>query len=56
MRAEVSMPWSPAHTDWVSTPHAPQMAQRAADHGLLQSSLFDERNLPKLTSKHFPGA
>ncbi len=35
--------------DWVRSLRAPQIAQLAAEHGPFKPSLFDERNLLKLT-------
>lgn len=45
----------PQGMDWISSLRAPQIAQLAAEHGPLQASLFDERNLLELSSVHFPG-
>jgi hypothetical protein len=39
----------------VSSLRAPQIARLAAEHGLFQPSLFDERNLLEVSSARFPG-
>ncbi|MBV9891034.1 MAG: IS1634 family transposase [Rhizobacter sp.] len=53
--ARIEQVLKPQGMDWVSSLRAPQIAQLAAEHGPLQPSLFDERNLIELTSTHFPG-
>jgi transposase len=53
--ARIEQVLKPEGMDWVSSLRAPQIAQLAAEHGPLQPSLFDERNLIELTSEHFPG-
>ncbi|CAM3938895.1 IS1634 family transposase [Roseateles saccharophilus] len=53
--ARIEQVLKPQGMDWVSSLRAPQIAQLAAEHGPLQPSLFDERNLLELTSEHFPG-
>ena len=53
--ARIEQVLKPQGMDWVSSLRAPQIAQLAAEHGPLQPSLFDERNLLELTSQHFPG-
>jgi transposase len=52
--ARIEQVLKPQGMDWVSSLRAPQIAQLAAEHGPLQPSLFDERNLLELTSQHFP--
>ena len=52
--ARIEQVLEPQGMDWVSSLRAPQIAQLAAEHGPLQPSLFDERNLLELTSQHFP--
>jgi Transposase DDE domain len=53
--ARIEQVLKPQGMDWISSLRAPQIAQLAAEHGPLQPSLFDERNLLELTSQHFPG-
>lgn len=53
--ARIEQVLEPQGMDWVSSLRAPQIAQLAAEHGPLQPSLFDERNLLELSSAHFPG-
>jgi hypothetical protein len=53
--ARIEQVLKPQGMDWVSSLRAPQIAQLAHEHGPLQLSLFDERNLLELTSEHFPG-
>ena len=53
--ARIEQVLKPQGMDWVSSLRAPQIAQLALEHGPLQPSLFDERNLLELTSQHFPG-
>ena len=53
--ARIEQVLKPEGMDWVSSLRAPQIAQLAQEHGPLQPSLFDERNLLELTSQHFPG-
>ena len=53
--ARIEQVLQPQGMDWVSSLRAPQIAQLAAEHGPLQPSLFDERNLIELSSEHFPG-
>jgi hypothetical protein len=53
--ARIEQVLRPQGMDWVSSLRAPQIAQLAAEHGPLQPSLFDERNLIELSSEHFPG-
>jgi len=53
--ARIEQVLKPQGVDWVSSLRGPQIAQLAAEHGPLQPSLFDERNLLELTSQHFPG-
>jgi hypothetical protein len=53
--ARIDQVLKPQGMDWVSSLRAPQIAQLAAEHGPLQPSLFDERNLLEITSEHFPG-
>lgn len=53
--ARIEQVLKPQAMDWVSSLRAPQIAQLAQEHGPLQPSLFDERNLLELTSAHFPG-
>ena len=53
--ARIEQVLKPQGMDWISSLRAPQIAQLAAEHGPLQPSLFDERNLIELTSAHFPG-
>jgi len=53
--ARIEQVLKPQGMDWVSSLRAPQIAQLAAEHGPLQLSLFDERNLLELTSQHLPG-
>ena len=53
--ARIEQVLKPQGMDWVSSLRAPQIAQLATEHGPLQPSLFDERNLLELTSQHFPG-
>jgi len=53
--ARIEQVLKPQGMDWVSSLRAPQIAQLAAEHGPLQPSLFDQRNLLELTSQHFPG-
>lgn len=53
--ARIEQVLKPQGMDWVSSLRAPQIAQLAAEHGPLQPTLFDERNLLELTSEHFPG-
>lgn len=52
--ARIEQVLKPQGMDWVSSLRAPQIAQLATEHGPLQPSLFDERNLLELTSQHFP--
>jgi hypothetical protein len=52
--ARIEQVLKPQGMDWVSSLRAPQIAQLAAEHGPFQPSLFDERNLLELTSRHFP--
>ena len=53
--ARIEETLKPAGMDWVSSLRAPQIAQLMAEHGPLQLSLFDERNLMELRSEQFPG-
>jgi transposase len=41
--------------DWISCLRAPQIQALASDHGPLQLSLFDDRDLAEITSPDFPG-
>jgi hypothetical protein len=52
--ARIEQVLKPQGMDWVSSLRAPQIAQLAAEHGPFQPSLFDERNLLEVSSKHFP--
>ena len=53
--ARIEQVLKPQGMHWVSSMRAPQIAQLAHEHGPLQPSLFDERNLLELRSEHFPG-
>ena len=53
--ARIEQVLKPGGMDWVSSLRAPQIAQLAEEHGPFQPSLFDERNLLELCSRHFPG-
>jgi len=53
--ARIEETLKPAAMDWISSLRAPQIAQLMAEHGPLQLSLFDERNLMELRSEQFPG-
>jgi transposase len=53
--ARIEQVLRPQGQDWISSLRAPQIAQLAAEHGPLQPSLFDERNLIELSSEQFPG-
>jgi len=44
----------PAGLDWITSLRAPQIQALAGD-GVLQLSLFDERNLAEITSPDYPG-
>jgi hypothetical protein len=52
--ARIEQTLKPAGMDWVSALRAPQIAQLAAEHGPLQLSLFDERNLMNCGVSNFP--
>ncbi len=41
--------------DWITCLRAPQIRALAQDHGPLQLSLFDERDLAEISSPDFPG-
>jgi Transposase DDE domain len=41
--------------DWITCLRAPQIQALAQDHGPLQFSLFDERDLAEISSPDFPG-
>jgi transposase len=41
--------------DWISCLRAPQIQALARDHGPLQLSLFDDRDLAEISSPDFPG-
>src|SRR6202035_1994685 len=41
--------------DWITCLRAPQIQALAQDHGPLQLSLFDERDLAEISSPDFPG-
>jgi hypothetical protein len=41
--------------DWITCLRAPQIQALAKDHGPLQLSLFDERDLAEISSPNFPG-
>ena len=45
----------PAGLDWITALKAPSIQQLAAEHGPLQLSLFDERDLAEIVSPDFPG-
>jgi len=53
--ARIAEELKPAGLDWISCLKAPQIAALAEDHGPLQMSLFDERDLAEITSPDFPG-
>ena len=53
--ARIAEELKPAGLDWISCLKAPQIAALAEDHGPLQMSLFDERDLVEVTSPDFPG-
>ena len=53
--ARIEQVLKPEGMDWISSLRAPQIAQLAAEHGPLQASLFDQRNLIELTGEQFPG-
>jgi transposase len=53
--ARIETVLKPNGMDWISSLRAPQIALLAQEHGPLQPSLFDERNLLELDSEHFPG-
>ena len=53
--ARIEQVLKPEGMDWISSLRAPQIAQLAAEHGPLQPSLFDQRNLIELTGEQFPG-
>ena len=53
--ARIEETLKPAAMDWISSLRAPQIAQLMAEHGPIQLSLFDERNLMELRSEQFPG-
>jgi len=53
--ARIEQVLKPQGMDWVSSLRSTQVMQLASEHGPLQPSLFDERNLIELTSEHFPG-
>lgn len=46
---------TPAGLDWITCLRAPQIQALAQDHGPLQFSLFDERDLAEISSPEFPG-
>ena len=53
--ARIEQVLRPQAQGWISSLRAPRMPQLAAEHGPFQPSLFDRRNLIKLTSEQFPG-
>ncbi|MFZ2651117.1 MAG: IS1634 family transposase [Burkholderiaceae bacterium] len=53
--ARIEQLLKPQGMDWVSSLRAPQIMQLAEEHGPFQPSLFDQRNLLELSSRHFPG-
>ena len=53
--ARIEQVLRPQGMDWISSLRASQIAQLAAEHGPLQPSLFDARNLLEVSSEHFPG-
>jgi hypothetical protein len=46
---------TPSGLDWITCLRAPQIQALAQDHGPLQFSLFDDRDLAEISSPDFPG-
>ena len=53
--ARIEQVLKPQGMDWVSSLRSSQVMQLAQEKGPFQPSLFDERNLLEVASKHFPG-
>ncbi len=45
----------PAGLDWITALRAPTIRDLAAEHGPLQLSLFDQRDMAEITSSDYPG-
>jgi hypothetical protein len=45
----------PAGLDWITALRAPTIRELAAEHGPLQLSLFDQRDMAEITSSDYPG-
>ena len=53
-QARIRQDMVPAHLDWITALRAPDI-KALAEHGKLQLTLFDERNMAVITSPDFPG-
>jgi len=54
-QARISEELRPAGLDWITALRAREIQALAADHGPLQISLFDERDLVEISSPDYPG-
>src|SRR5437016_5273547 len=53
--ARIDQTLRPAGLDWITALRAPAIKQLAAEGGLLQPSLFDNRDMAEITSPDYPG-
>jgi hypothetical protein len=54
-QARISEELQPAGLDWITALRAPDIQALASDDGLLQISLFDQRDLVEIASPDYPG-
>ncbi len=54
-QARIEKTLRPAGLDWITALRAPAIQALAAEHGPLQMSLFDERDMAEITSPDYPG-
>ena len=53
--ARIAEDLAPAGLDWITALRAPAIAKLAGDHGPLQLSLFDQRDMAEIASPDYPG-
>ena len=53
--ARIEQVLKPQGMDWISSLRAPQITQLASEHGPLQPSLFDDRDMAEIASPDYPG-
>ncbi len=54
-QARIEKTLRPAGLDWITALRAPAIQVLAAEHGPLQMSLFDDRDMAEITSPDYPG-